>query len=303
MATLTKKKDDYDQQLKKEFDAAAQHNQQKISQLIEEEKDIQKRFNEIKKELENDFKNKQLWYTQQEQQAALARSEANAKEIAQAAQRKSESLRKLEEDYKNQQEILKTTFEKYSEELKERKEQLDKEIQAYEDKQNAIIEQFKKDEENKQKQDFYRVKLNENDIEDVAKLRRVADTLNNPTILYKLIWENYYKAKFSELVGRVAPNKKCGIYKITNLINGKVYIGQTKQSFNDRWRTHIRRGLKAEPGTNNKLYTAMWEEGVENFSFEVLLECRPEELNEKERYFIQFFKSQEWGYNSTGGNK
>lgn len=303
MATLTKKKDDYDEQLKKEFDSAAQLNRVKIQHLEEEQDKVQKRYENLQTELEENYHKKQKWYEEQELNAAIARSEANEQEIAKAAQYRSESLRKLEEDYKEQQETLRFAFEKYSNDLKEKKDQLDKEIQDYENKQNAIIEQFKKDEETKQKQDFYRIKLSDNDIEDVTKLRKVADTLNNPTILYKLIWENYYKTKFSELVGRVAPNKKCGIYKITNLINGKVYIGQTKQSFNDRWRTHIRRGLKAEPGTNNKLYTAMWEEGVENFSFEVLLECKPEELNEKERYFIQFFKAQEWGYNSTGGNK
>jgi hypothetical protein len=60
-------------------------------------------------------------------------------------------LRKLEADYKEQSEILKQTFDKYSADLKDRKTQLDKEIQQYEDKQKAIIEQFKKDEETKQK--------------------------------------------------------------------------------------------------------------------------------------------------------
>ena len=46
----------------------------------------------------------------------------------------------------------------------------------------------------------------------------------------------------------------------------------------------------------------MWEDGVENFTFEVLCDCKVEELNEKERYFIKFYKSDEWGYNATKGN-
>lgn len=301
MATLTKKKDDYDQQLKKEFDAAAQHNQQKISQLIEEEKDIQKRFNEIKKELENDFKNKQLWYTQQEQQAALARSEANAKEIAQAAQHKSESLRKLEEDYKNQQEVLKTTFEKYSEELKERKEQLDKEIQAYEDKQNAIIEQFKKDEENKQKQDFYRVKLNDIEKKDVAQLKRLALEFSKPEIIYKLLYEVYYKTRLEEMFKRVlGENKdKGGIYKVTNINNQKIYIGRTTRLI-DRWRTHSKRGCNIDR-IAGQLYDAMFEEGLENFTFEIVEICSKEEQPQKEKYWIKFYKSDEYGYNSNRG--
>ncbi len=114
--------------------------------------------------------------------------------------------------------------------------------------------------------------------------------------------ENYYKSKFSELVGRVAGKTRgCGIYKITDITNEKVYIGQTRQTYSDRWRSHVKRGLRAEPATNNKLYNAMWEDGVENFTFEVLCDCKAEELNEKERYFIKFYKSDEWGYNSNRG--
>lgn len=301
MATLTKKKDDYDQQLKKEFDAAAQHNQQKISQLIEEEKDIQKRFNEIKKELENDFKNKQLWYTQQEQQAALARSEANAKEIAQAAQHKSESLRKLEEDYKSQQEILKTTFEKYSEELKERKEQLDKEIQAYENKQNAIIEQFKKDEETKQKQDFYKVKLNDVEKKDVAQLKRLTLEFSKPEALKKVIYEVYYKARLEELFKRVlGENKdKGGIYKITNINNQKVYIGKTTK-FMERWRVHSKRGCGLDT-IKNILYDNMYQDGLENYTWEIVEVCSKEQQTEREKYWINFYKSNDYGYNQRVG--
>lgn len=216
--------------------------------------------------------------------------------------RQVKELTVIKEKYKEEQKKLQDEWEKYVQENNETKKQLDNELKIYQDKQKAIIEQFKKDEEARQEKDFYRIVISDNDKDDVQKLRNIADTLHNPTVLYKLIWENYYKNKFSELIGRVAPNKAgCGIYKITNIINGKTYIGQTRQSFNDRWRSHVRRGLRAEPTTNNKLYTAMWEDGVENFTFEILLQCPPEELNEKEKYFIEFFKAQEWGYNGNGG--
>jgi hypothetical protein len=53
------------------------------------------------------------------------------------------------------------------------------------------------------------------------------------------------------MVGRVVSNEAaaCGIYKITNLENGRCYVGQTRQAFKERWRTHLKRGVKAEPGT------------------------------------------------------
>ena len=44
-------------------------------------------------------------------------------------------------------------------------------------------------------------------------------------------------------------------------------------------------------------------DGLWNFSFEVLEECPKEDLNEKERYYIQLYQSKEYGYNSTAGNK
>lgn len=301
MATLTRKKDDYDQQLKKEYDTAAEHNKQKIQQLIEEENNIKQHYEEIKNELEKDYKNKQLWYTEQERSAALARSQANETEIAKAAQYKSESLRKLEEDYKEQREILKSTFDKYSADLKERKEQLDKEIQQYEEKQNAIIEQFKKDEETKQKQDFYRVKLNDIEKKDVAQLKRLALEFSKPQIIYKLLYEVYYKTRLEEMFKRVlGENKdKGGIYKITNINNQKIYIGRTVH-FIDRWRTHSKRGCNIDR-IAGQLYDAMFEEGLENFTFEIVEICSKEEQPQKEKYWIKFYKSDEYGFNSNKG--
>lgn len=286
---------------------------EKLSKLQQNYKEKEQEYNTKKLSLEEEYESRreellknynevQQHYKELDVAAAQDRLRTNAEAVAKAQDEYNKKLNAIEEDYKAKKQELDNGFATYQEQLQDQKSKLDNQIKEYEARQETIIEQFKRAEEIRQKQDFYRIKLNENDIEDVQELRRAATTLHNPTVLYKLIWENYYKNKFSELVGRVAPGgKKCGIYKITNLLNGKVYIGQTKQTFNDRWRSHVRRGLKAEPGTANKLYTAMWEDGVENFTFEILLECKPEELNAKEKYFIEFFKSQEWGYNGNGG--
>ena len=301
MASLAKKKNDYDQQLQKEYDTAAQYNQERISQLVEREVNAQQQFEKRKKELENEFKNKQLWYNNQEQQAALARAEANEKEIAKAAQYKSESLRKLEEDYKDQKDALENAFKKYSEELGNKMLQLDQEIQAYEDKQKAIIEQFKKDEETKQQQDFYHIKLNDVEKKDVAQLKRLALEFSKPEIIYKLMYEVYYKTRLEELFKRVLGENatKGGIYKITNIENQKIYIGKTTK-FLDRWRTHSKRGCNIER-ISGQLYDAMFDEGVENFTFEIVEVCAKEEQSEKEKYWVDFYKSKEYGYNSKAG--
>ena len=86
----------------------------------------------------------------------------------------------------------------------------------------------------------------------------------------------------------------CGIYKITNLVNEKVYIGQA-QDIEKRWREH-----KCSSKSNNQiLYRAIRKYGLENFSFEILEECKAEQLNEKENYWIKYFNSQNEGYNET----
>ena len=46
----------------------------------------------------------------------------------------------------------------------------------------------------------------------------------------------------------------------------------------------------------------MAEEGLWNFTFEKLCECSKEKLNEKEKFYIEFFKANEYGYNQTKGN-
>lgn len=87
-----------------------------------------------------------------------------------------------------------------------------------------------------------------------------------------------------------------GIYKITNKINGKSYIGQSN-NITRRFKEHCYR---------DKLIIdqAIKKYGENNFNFEILEECTIEQLNEKEEYWIKFFQTNINGYNfSTGGNQ
>ena len=93
----------------------------------------------------------------------------------------------------------------------------------------------------------------------------------------------------------------CGIYKITNKINGKSYIGQSVNILR-RWRIH--RALAFDPnqkGYEYPLYRAIRKYGLENFSFEVLEECDQKELDKKEQEYILFYNSFGDGYNQNEG--
>ena len=165
---------------------------------------------------------------------------------------------------------------------------------------NNLIEQFKKDEEARKESDFYRINISNEVKEDISKIKSIAAQLRNPLVLYKLIWKEYYESAFNQMCGRVlgANADKIGIYKITNTKNNMCYIGQTKAGFKNRWRTHAKRGVRAEEATNNRLYQAMWEEGLENFTFQIIEICEPAKLTERERFFIDFYQSKNYGYNS-----
>ena len=213
-----------------------------------------------------------------------------------------EKLNQLKQEFLAAKEQIQSEFTVFSDDIAAKKEALQKELTAQEAKQKEIIEQYKRAEQIREQENFYRIVLTDDEKEDVRKLRKMAEDLHDPTALYKLIYEQYYKRPFNELMGRIiGEDTSIGIYKITNMENGKSYIGQTKQEFKTRFLQHVKRGLKVEPSTKNKLYAAMWEDGVENFTFEILAHCEAEDLNTKEKEFIGFYKANEWGYNSTVG--
>jgi group I intron endonuclease len=95
----------------------------------------------------------------------------------------------------------------------------------------------------------------------------------------------------------------CGIYKITNSINNKVYIGQST-NISRRWNAHHNEPFnKLSPAHDCCFYRAIRKYGIENFTFEVLEECSPQELDEKERYYISLFDSYANGYNENFGGR
>lgn len=86
------------------------------------------------------------------------------------------------------------------------------------------------------------------------------------------------------------------IYKITNRLNGKIYVGQTIRNVNRRFAEHCRKK------DNTHLHNAMRLYGKENFRVEIVDTANSQtELDEKERYWIRVFNSDVEGYNETAG--
>ena len=93
------------------------------------------------------------------------------------------------------------------------------------------------------------------------------------------------------------------IYKIENIINNKVYIGQTIQTLKYRWNRHCQKTSISEAESNMKIKKALLKYGKENFIISELERCSIELLNEKEKFYIQLYNSYNLGYNGTLGGQ
>lgn len=172
------------------------------------------------------------------------------------------------------------------------KEQLSQEQQNVD---TAVEAAIRKNEMETQ-QDFYKLNLSQEDINEIERLRQVLPYLRDKEPLNKVIYKCYYEKPYTDLIGRVVGQGiHTGIYKITNILNDMCYVGQAA-NIAERWRQHIKRGVGAETPTRNKLYPAMLEFGVENFTFEVVEECSRDKLNEREDYWQNYFHAKDYGY-------
>ena len=91
------------------------------------------------------------------------------------------------------------------------------------------------------------------------------------------------------------------IYKITNDVNEKVYIGKTLHSVEKRWKEHIN-DSKRERTEKRPLYRAMNKYGIEHFHIETIEECPVEVSEEREAFWIKEYNSfGKGGYNATIG--
>lgn len=301
------------EKFQKEINEISNQMTSQLDEYLDKQKDdIQDALKEIKVLYENKKENvaQQISLLEDGLNKAKERQEQQLKELDQKTAEIVNSRAKIEaaqvqsviEYYQNQQSQISSEFEEFKANTEKQKEEILKDLEKEQQKQIEIIEQYKRDEEIKQNKDFYRIKISENAQSDIKKIKSIAEELHDPSVLYKLIYKTYYERPFNEMIGRVVKGRgNTGIYKITNLQDGRIYIGQTRQTFKDRWKSHVKRGVRAETGTANKLYTAMWEDGVENFTFEVLSECEVNELNQKEKEFIEFYHANTWGYNSNKG--
>lgn len=251
--------------------------------------------------------------------------------LEQEIENKKEEISFLDQRIQNNENIAKEAFQKYWDVLEykysEKESEYDYYIQKlkvnYDIKQDEIIAEIKdnqqkldsikatriaaqealiKEKEIQENSSFYCLKIKKDDLDDIEILERIKPKLNQPRILCMLIWSTYYQKPMTSLCNNIlGVNTICGVYKITNQKTQQCYIGQAVD-VGKRWKDHAKYGLGIDTPQNNKLYQSIQEYGLVNFSFELLEKCPKEQLNEKEKYYINLYQSYEYGFNSNKGN-
>ena len=235
-----------------------------------------------------------------------------AEEISKIIYEEEKKLSSFKDSTKNAYDNYEQTLEKL---YLQNEQDYDNKIQQLKQQENEVVESLNKlkdslsagvqaqlrEREMKDSLKFYKLNPGSVELSDIKILNQVKLSLHEPVILNKLIWTTYFQKATTEMCNHIlGTEKRCGIYKITNIETQQCYIGQSVD-VSSRWKDHVKGGLGIDASATNKLYKAMQEYGVWNFTFELLETCPRERLNEKEKFWISLYQSDKYGYNSTKG--
>lgn len=292
------------------------HMIKKVHQVNKEVDKKNKDLEDKNEELEGLYKLKKDEYNKLEYQIQIAeqtldtqknffkdQEELSKKAFENYCQLLEKNLDEKEEEYDMYKDSMKTSYAALQSKLIQETENIQKELKKIKETRVAATEAIRREKEIEQKLSFYCLQVNDNDLKDISILDSIKVKLNNPRILSMLIWQSYFRKPMTILCTNLTGDKtKTGIYKITNIKTKECYIGQAI-NITERFKQHAKCGLGIDTPAANKLYKAMQEYGIWNFSWEILEECLKEELNEKEKYYIELYDSKNFGYNSINGIK
>ena len=259
---------------------------------------LDEQFNALGKEIYTLNQQKELIEkSNQQAQEFITQSEQLAREKAEAIYEK--HYNELEHEYQIYKRDLQSIIDRNKNKIQEQ----EQELKSLQETRAAAIAAAQKEKQIQENKNDYCLILPREESSDVEILRGVVKKIAKPRAIGMCIWSNYYlplaKEKIPKILGK---NIICGIYKITNLETGECYIGQSVD-VKKRIYDHLKAACGVDTPKDNLLYQAMKKYGIENFSIELLQECSNQELNQKEKYFIELYQSYIYGYNKTSGNK
>ena len=190
------------------------------------------------------------------------------------------------------------------EEEAEKKKELDDltaTINDYKARRDVINQEILRARAIEEQQDFYRVQLDESSKRDIQLINSIRKDFSKIDILDKLIYDGYVKKSVDEMVKRVLGGRApSGIYKITRLKTGEIYIGKSTD-VKSRWQQHAKSAFHCGTISHSILHTTIEKDGIENFTWELLEEVPKDKLGEREHYWIEFYDSKSYGLNEKAG--
>ena len=275
------------QQLQYDYNKEKEKEQKKYNEFLASIKEKEKLCDQLVEKEQQRIDEKVLAYSNKKYDEAekeithyyVLRQEAINKEVVQ-----------LENNYNTHKENLDRDISTLREELSDLKA-----------RREAYIEALKAEEKRQQDRAFYTINLTEENKEDIKILRSIEDKLHNSEALNRLIYDVFIKKPLGDLLLRIiGENTYGGIYKITNLDTQRAYIGRSTD-IKKRLTEHVKGAFNISTIADQEIHRVMGREGVDKFSFEVLEKVEKEKLNEREKYWIDFYQTQSYGYNQNKG--
>ena len=162
-------------------------------------------------------------------------------------------------------------------------------LDDYRSQREAVNLAILREKEIKEKENFYKIVIPENDQEDIEVLKTIGPRLRNREALNKLIYDVFVKRPLNELIKRVTNGKEVsGIYKITYIKTGEAYIGKTT-NISTRWQNHIKTACGLEGAARTTFHNRLEQDGIWNYTFEILEEVPKDKLSEREKFYIELY--------------
>ncbi|MBQ2176335.1 MAG: GIY-YIG nuclease family protein [Alphaproteobacteria bacterium] len=151
--------------------------------------------------------------------------------------------------------------------------------------------------------DMHRIILSDSAKEDLKFLDSITSKLHHPEILYKLMWSEYVQKPFQQMVKNIFGDDvpRNVIYCIENLENHKKYIGKTSAEVNKRWAEHVKSSLNIGTISAANIHKVLYLDW-DNFYFSIIEKVdNDQKLSDREKFYIDFYKSNIYGYNIKAG--
>ena len=312
------------EEIKNEFQKEFEEERRKLSQQLSKEQEntakavaaeqlnreqqlytIRKHNSEII-QLENDKAALELKAAKKEienarEQARIELSGARELEIQSISYDLAQRRKGAQENYKILLSYLDKDFKQKKDDYEGQIKEIEETLNDFKRKQEIIGQEILRRRAIEEQQDFYRVCLSDEQLRDIEVLKEVIPKLVNRSNLNKLIYDVYCSKEVQSMAKRILNGgQPSGIYKITRIKTGEIYIGKST-NVRDRWIQHCKTACGCGTIAHSILHTTMEKDGLQNFTFELLEEVPKEKLSEREKYWINFYKSKEYGMNEKEG--